>query len=78
MTKCYFVSTHSAEGAKKSGIGYPTVESALLAASEILRNGPAAVSIVDNEGDLVLPHDQILLRLNGSAGQAPKSSPMYP
>jgi hypothetical protein len=74
MPKCYFVSTHSAAGAKQSGIRYATVEDALSGASEILGNGGVAVRIVDNEGNLILPHDQILLRLNMSSGKTPSSS----
>ena len=43
---------------------YPTVESALRGADAILDKGADSVWIVDREGTLILPADQVRLRLS--------------
>jgi hypothetical protein len=72
MPKCYFLSTHSGEGPRNNGPAYATVEDALAAASELVNEGAKAVRILDDEGNLILPPDQVRLRLNPSAAHAAK------
>ena len=47
-----------------SEFGYPTVESTLRTADAILGKGADSVWIVDREGNLILPADQVRLRLS--------------
>ncbi len=64
MPKGYLVSVPSAEGSRNSATVYPSVEEALIGAVHLLNEGAGAVHIVDNEGNLILPPDQVHLRLN--------------
>jgi len=45
-----------------SAFAYPTVESALRTADAVLGSGLESVWIVDREGILILPADQVRLR----------------
>ncbi len=46
--------------------GYPTVEAALRAADIILAEDAELIWIEDREGNLILPADQVRLRLSSS------------
>jgi len=70
MPTCYLVTTKSAEGAKTSNARYTTIEGALDRASLLLGNGEHSVWIIDGAGNLVLPPDQVRLRLNLPSGSA--------
>jgi len=65
MTKCYLVASKFAQGVRTTNARYATVADALRSVRELLGNGvSAAVFIIDSEGNLILPADQVRLRLN--------------
>jgi len=64
MAKCYLVVAKSAQGDRTGDSRHATVEDALRRASDVLGGGARAASIIDSEGNLILPADQVHLRLN--------------
>jgi len=66
MTSNYLVLTKTAHGARTSNMRYATVSQALRSASELLAEGAPSVWIVDSAGNLILPADQVRLRLAAS------------
>jgi hypothetical protein len=72
MPISYFVSTLSETGHRKSPQAYPTVEEALSNASDLLSGGADEIHIVDHDGNLILPHDQVVLRLKPSTPHVSK------
>jgi len=64
MTSNFLVTIKSARGAKTGGVTYATVAQALLSAKALLSEGAPSVWIVDSQGNLILPDDQIRLRLS--------------
>ena len=73
MTGNYLVTSVSRLKSAASGRLYPTIEDALRSANDILGKGADSVWIVDSEGNLMLPEDQVRLRLSPSL-----SSPRRP
>ena len=68
MPKIYLVAAKFAQGVGTTNARFATVADALLSASELLANGVPAVCIFDSEGNLILPADQVRLRLNPTSG----------
>lgn len=66
MTKCYLVKTQATHG---RDVQYSTVEGALRGARGLLGDGAPSVWIVDADGNLILPDDQVRARLNLSPGR---------
>jgi hypothetical protein len=66
MPTTYFLTSATRWKASASEVGYPTVDAALRAADIILGNGADSVWILDHAGDLILPADQVRLRLPSS------------
>ena len=64
MTGNYLVTSVKRLETTTSGLSYPTVDAALHGADEILGKGADSVWIVDREGTLILPADQVRLRLS--------------
>jgi hypothetical protein len=64
MTTYFFVTAATTSGRAASGPPCATIDDALRGASFILGNGASAVWIVDHRGDLILPADQVKIRLN--------------
>ena len=64
MTKHYLVASQFTQGVGTTNARYATVKDALRSASELLDHGAPAVFIIDSEGQLILPADQVRLRLN--------------
>ena len=64
MTKCYLVASKFAQGVRTTNARYATVAEALSSVNELFDNGVSAVFIIDSEGNLILPADQVRLRLN--------------
>ena len=62
----YFLTSATRRRATGSEFGYPTIEAALRTADAILGNRAEPVWIVDREGNLVLPADQVRLRSSPS------------
>jgi len=62
----YFLTSATRQRATGSAFGYPTVEAALRAADVILGNGADSVWILDHAGNLILPADQVRVRLSWS------------
>jgi len=67
MSPKYVVITKSALSARLSNVRYTSVEEALLSARTLLGDGAASVWIIDNIGNLILPAEQVRLRLRASA-----------
>jgi len=63
-SKCYLISANFGHGACMTNARYATVADALTGASELLDDGVPAVRIVDSGGKLILPADQVSLRLH--------------
>ena len=63
MTSKFLVTVKSARGAKTGNTRYATVSEALQSAKASLGDGAASVWIIDSEGNLILPADQVRLRL---------------
>jgi hypothetical protein len=70
MSTTYFLTSATKWKASASEFSYPTIEAALGAADVILGNGADSVWILDQEGKLILPADQVRLRAP-SSGSAP-------
>ena len=64
MSTRYLVTTKSAHGAKTSDARYATVDDALRSAKGLLECGAPSVWIINSSGDLILPADQVRLRLH--------------
>jgi len=69
MPKYFFMTPAINPGGKANSPPCATIEEALRGANFMLGNGAASVWIVDGEGKLVLPADQVRSRLDwpGSA-----------
>ena len=67
MTSNFLVAIRSARGARTGATKYATVSQALQRAKTLLGEGAPSVWIVDSEGHLILPADQVRLRLAASA-----------
>jgi len=63
MTSQFLVIAKSAAGAKTANARYATVSSALQSAKALLADGAPSVWIIDSGGNLILPPDQVRLRL---------------
>ena len=59
-----FVTSATRRNACGSELGYPTVEAALRAAEVILGKNAELIWIEDREGNLILPADQVRLRVS--------------
>jgi hypothetical protein len=70
-----FVIEGVAKGVTTRSPHYTTVDDALRGAAFMLGNGAASVWIVDGDGKLVLPADQVRLRLN-PLGRTPPVAPL--
>jgi hypothetical protein len=66
MPETYFLTSAMRRKASASEFDYPTVESALRTADAILEDRAESVWIVDRDGNLILPADQVRLRLSPS------------
>jgi hypothetical protein len=64
MTTYFFVSATTTLGRGASSPPCATIDDALRGANFMLGNGAAAVWIVDAKGDLILPADQVKIRLS--------------
>jgi hypothetical protein len=64
MPMRYFVTTKSALGVKTNPKQFKTIEEALDGAGVLLGDGEPLAWIVDGDGNLVLPADQVRVRLN--------------
>ncbi len=64
MSTSYLVTTKSAHGARTSNTRYATVDDALRSAKGLLERGAPSVWIINSSGDLILPADQVRLRLH--------------
>ena len=63
MPTSYLVTTKSAHGVKTSNERYATIDDALRSAKDLLERGAPSVWIINSSGDLILPADQVRLRL---------------
>lgn len=68
MRKSYLVATKFTQGVRTTNARYATVEDALLSAKQLLCDGAPTACIIDDEGNLILPADQVRLRLNQANG----------
>ena len=59
----YFLTSATRRTTSGSEFGYPTVEAALRAADAILAKDAELIWIEDREGNLILPADQVKLRV---------------
>ena len=66
MPETDFLTSATRRKGSASEFGCPTVESALRTADVILEDRAESVWIVDREGNLVLPADQVRLRSSPS------------
>ena len=64
MAATYFVTSEMKLRTPSSERGFPTVESTLRAADGILGKSAGSVWIVDRDGTLFLPADQVTARLS--------------
>jgi hypothetical protein len=64
MTTYSLVTAAAVPGVAASSPPRATIDEALRGAKFMLGNGAASVWIVDSDGNLVLPADQVRLRLN--------------
>jgi hypothetical protein len=71
MSTIYCVHAATGEGAAAMKASRATIDEALREAAFALSSGSAFVWIVDGEGNLILPPDQVELRLNPSARAGP-------
>jgi hypothetical protein len=72
MSNYLLVTPAATPGVTASSPPCATIDEALSGADFLLGNGAASVWIVDGEGNLILPADQVRLRLNpldSEAGQ---------
>ncbi len=77
MPTSFYLSEREAEGAATSadGIAHATIDAALKDAEARLQNGAEAISIVDRDGHLILPADQVRLRLHPLPGRPDAAGP---
>jgi len=68
MSTIYCVHAATGEGVGAMKVSRSTIDEALREAAFALSSGSAFVWIVDGEGNLILPPDQVELRLNPSTG----------
>jgi hypothetical protein len=68
VRKSYLVAIKFAQGVRTFNPRYATVGDALLGAAQLLRDGAPGVCIIDSEGNLILPADQLHLRLKQASG----------
>ncbi len=66
MPTYFFVAPAAVEGRTASSPPCASLDDALRGASFMLSNGASSVWIVDNEGNLVVPPEQVHLRLKRS------------
>ena len=66
MPNYFFVTPAAIPGRTATSPPCATIDEALRGANFMLGNGAASVWIVDGEGNLILPADQVRLRLNRS------------
>jgi hypothetical protein len=59
----YFLTTATRRNACGSAFGYPTVEAAIHAVDVISAKSAELIWIEDREGNLILPADQVRLRV---------------
>jgi hypothetical protein len=59
----YFLASETRRNACGSAFGYPTVEAAIRAVDVILAKNAELIWIEDREGNLILPADQVKLRV---------------
>jgi hypothetical protein len=59
----YFLTSETRRNACGSEFGYPTVEAALRAVDAVLGKSAELIWIEDREGNLILPADQVRLRV---------------
>jgi hypothetical protein len=74
MTKYFFMTPAIDPGGAAISPPCASIEEALRGANFMLGNGAASAWIIDGEGNLVLPADQVRLRLNPpdpASGPAP-------
>ena len=67
MTKYYFVVAAQTPGVTKSSPPYDRLDDALRGAGLKLGNGARAAWIIDRDGNLVLPPEQVRVRLEMDA-----------
>ena len=68
MPTSYLVTTKSEHAAKVSKARYATVDDALRCAKVLLEDGAPSVWIISSQGDLILPADQVRIRLHEIEG----------
>jgi len=86
MPTYFFMIPSATPGVSASSPPCATIEDALRGAKFMLGNGAASAWIVDGEGNLVLPADQVKLRVNSGESAsgsdvkrtAPKKPPFQP
>jgi len=71
MSTIYCVHAATSEGAAAMKASRATIDEALREAAFALSSGSAFVWIVDGEGNLILPPDQVKARLDQSARAPP-------
>ncbi len=71
MTRYFFVTAALIPGTTASSPPCDSVDEALRGAHFMLGNGSESVWIVDNDGNLILPADQVRLRLSSPSSQPP-------
>ena len=62
----YFLTSATRRKVTSGEFGYPTIEAALRAADGMLAKDSELIWIEDREGNLILPADQVRLRLSSS------------
>ncbi len=85
MTAYFFLVPDRTPGVAKSSSPFATLEDALRGARFMLGNGAPSAWIADGDGNLVLPADQVRLRLDlpslaqsKEPGLAPHAAPLFP
>ena len=76
MPSYFFVSAAAVPGRKASSPPCSTIDEALIGANLMLCNGAESVWIIDGEGKLVLPPEQVRIRLHPS--ESTSSGPASP
>ena len=69
----FLVATKSARVAKKNNAQYATADDAFLPAKVLLEGETLSVWIINTNGDLILPADQVRLRLRETDTDAGRS-----
>ena len=73
MTANFLLTIKSARGVTTGHTRYATVSQALQSAKALLSDGAPSVWIIDNEGHLILPADQVRLRLTAVGSGSDKT-----